>query len=283
MEASQVSPSQIAVTPTHPLLLLAATSVTLLSFAGVGTLAGWLPGPVAQSGSPPELATQLTPTLAAQLTALPAAAPSPARQNIAVPTRKVPGRAAETADHAPLSIRRDAPPPVATHPAAAAAPAPTFSTAAPAPGYGAVSPAPTFSTAPPEAAYRVAAAQPSICNECGVVETVREVTIEAKGSGGGAIAGGLAGGLIGNQVGKNSGRGIATVLGAVGGAFAGNYIEKMLREGKRYEAVVRFEDGSSRTFSSETPPAWQSGDRVRLQNGLLTMGGGKSTANPEII
>ena len=73
------------------------------------------------------------------------------------------------------------------------------------------------------------------------------------------------------------------MLGAVGGAFAGNYAEKMLREGKRYEVVVRFDDGGTRSFSSETPPAWQSGDRVRLQNGLLTMGGGKSKGNPEII
>ena len=73
------------------------------------------------------------------------------------------------------------------------------------------------------------------------------------------------------------------MLGAVGGAFAGNYAEKMLREGKRYEVVVRFDDGGTRSFSSETPPAWQSGDRVRLQNGLLTMGGGKSKGSPEII
>ena len=275
MEAKQVSPSQIAVTPTHPLLLIAAASVTLLSFAGIGTLAGWLPGPGAQNGSPPELA--------AQLTAMPAAAPSPARQNITVPTRKVPGRAAETADHAPVSVRRDAPAPVATHPAVAAAPAPAYGTATPAPGYGAVSPAPTFSTAPPEAAYRVAAAQPSICNECGVVETVREVAVEPKASGGGAIAGGLVGGLIANQIGKGSGRSIATLLGAAGGAYAGNYIEKSIRESKRYEVVVRFEDDSRRSFGSETPPAWQSGDRVRLQNGLLTMGGGRPNVNPGTI
>lgn len=72
----------------------------------------------------------------------------------------------------------------------------------------------------------VAAAQPSICNECGVVE---------------------------------------------------------IRESKRYEVVVRFEDDSRRSFGSETPPAWQSGDRVRLQNGLLTMGGGRPNGNPATI
>ncbi len=116
-----------------------------------------------------------------------------------------------------------------------------------------------------------------------MVETVREVAVEPKGGIGGAIAGGLVGGLIANQIGKGSGRSIATVLGAAGGAYAGNYIEKSIRESKRYEVVVRFDDDSRRTFGSETPPAWQSGDRVRLQNGLLTMGGGRPNGNPGTI
>jgi outer membrane lipoprotein SlyB len=272
MEAKQVTATPITITPTHPLLLLAAASVTLLSLAGVGTLAGWLPGPAAHNASPPEVA--------AKLTTMPAAAPIPPRQNIAVP-QKAPGPVAESAKHAPAGIHRDAPAPVATNPAIAAAPA--YDNVAPTPGYSAVSPAPTFSTAPPEATYRVAAAQPSICNECGVVETVREVAVEPKGGIGGAIAGGLVGGLIANQIGKGSGRSIATVLGAAGGAYAGNYIEKSVRQTKRYEVVVRFEDDSRRTFGSETPPAWQSGDRVRLQNGLLTMGGGRPNGNPGTI
>jgi hypothetical protein len=100
-----------------------------------------------------------------------------------------------------------------------------------------VSPAPTFSTALHEAAYRVTAPTSAICNECGVVEAVREIAVKPKGSGGGAIAGGL----------------------------------------------VRFDDDSTRTFSSESVPARHSGDRVKLQNGLLTRGGGRSNGNPETI
>lgn len=271
METIQVRPSQIAITPTHPLLLVAAASVTLFSLAGVGALAGWLPGPAAPNGSPSELA--------AQSTAI-AAAPIPARQRIAVP-QKAPKPIAQSVAHALVGEHRNATEPVATHRAVAAAPA--YGTAAPTPSYSAVSPAPTFSTAPQEATYRVAAAQPLICGECGVVETVREVAVEPKGSGGGAIAGGLVGGLIANQIGKGSTRSIATVLGAAGGAYAGNYIEKSMKESKRYEVLVRFEDDSRRSFSSETPPAWQSGDRVRLQNGLLTMGGGRPNGNPGTI
>jgi outer membrane lipoprotein SlyB len=116
-----------------------------------------------------------------------------------------------------------------------------------------------------------------------VVETVREIAVEPKGSGGGAIAGGLVGGLIANQIGKGATRSIATVLGAAGGAYAGNYIEKSIKNSKRYEVLVRLEDGSTQTFSTESAPAWQSGDRVKLQNGLLTMGGGRSNGNPGMI
>ena len=109
------------------------------------------------------------------------------------------------------------------------------------------------------------------------------VSVEPKNSGGGAVAGGVVGGIIGNQIGKGATRDIATVLGAVGGAYAGNHIEKSSKESKRYDVVVRFEDGSTRTFSSDSPPAWQSGDRVRLQNGLLTMGGGRSGDTAGVI
>lgn len=83
-----------------------------------------------------------------------------------------------------------------------------------------------------------------------MVETLQEIADEPKGGIGGAIAGGLVGGLVANQIDKGSGRRIATVLGAAG---------------------------------SETPPVWQSGDRVRLQNGLLTMGGGRPNGNPGTI
>lgn len=278
MEAGQVKAIPFTVTPTHPLLLLAAASVTMFSLAGVGALAGWLPGPGVQNTSPPEVAAHLP----AKLTAIPAAAPISAkisaRQNIAMP-KKAPGPVAQYNEHGQARIHHDEPAPVATHPAAA----PVYGSVAPTPGYSAVSPAPTFSMPPPETTYRVAAAQPSICNECGVVESVREIAVEPEGGIGGAIAGGLVGGLIANQIGKGSGRSIATVLGAAGGAYAGNYIEKSIRQSKRYEVVVRFEDDSRRTFSSETPPAWQSGDRVRLQNGLLTMGGGRPNGMPGTI
>jgi uncharacterized protein YcfJ len=133
-----------------------------------------------------------------------------------------------------------------------------------------VSPAPIYAGSTPP---RI------ICRDCGVVEAVNEVTVEPKGSGGGAVAGGIVGGIIANQIGKGATRDIATLLGAVGGAYAGNHIEKSVKESKRYDVVVRFEDGNTRTFSSDSPPVWRGGDHVRLQNGLLTSGGGSSNVS----
>jgi outer membrane lipoprotein SlyB len=97
------------------------------------------------------------------------------------------------------------------------------------------------------------------------------------------VAGGVVGGIIGNQIGKGATRDIATILGAVGGAYAGNHIEKSVKEAKRYDVIVRFEDGSTRTFSSDTPPAWQSGDRVRLQGGGLVAGNNRSGGSSGVI
>lgn len=246
MEASNANPAAVAKPHTHPLLLVAAASVTVFSLAGVATLAGWLPG--AHS-------TETVKTAAVAISA-PAAAPNSIQQTAGVPQEKT-KPAAKSVERAPARAR---------HVEAVPAQPPGAATTAAVPPV-AVPPAPTYAAAP----------MPAICADCGVVESVREVAVEPKGSGGGAIAGGVVGGLIGNQWGRGATRDIATVLGALGGAYAGNHIEKSVKESKRYDVLVRFEDGSTRTFSSDTPPAWQSGDRVKLQNGLLTMGGGRSS------
>jgi len=236
MESTQITPSLISRPATHPLLLVAAASVTVLSLAGVGVLAGWLPGPGSHNAEPARVASAVP--------VPPVTAPISIQQTVTVPQEKP---VATSAVRAPTAVR-SAPPRAANVPPFAVSPAPTYA-----------SPAPLL----------------PICRDCGVVQAVNEVSVEPKGSGGGAITGGIVGGIIGNQIGKGSTRDVATVLGAVGGAYAGNHIEKSVKESKRYDMVVRFEDGSTRTFSSDSPPAWQSGDRVRLQNGLLTMGGGR--------
>lgn len=250
MEASQsvLGTSPVAASSTHPLLLVAAGSVTILSLAGASYFAGWLPGPATH-------ATESRPVVATTTAAAPAISPPiSVTQSVTLPHEKpkVASRPPEAA--APIA-RRSVASPVVRAPEPVSMP--TI----------AVSSAPTPGAAP----------VPAICRECGVVESVREVAVEAKGSGGGAVAGGIVGGVIGNQWGRGATRDIATVLGAIGGAYAGNHIEKSIKESKRYDISVRFEDGSTRSFSSDTLPTWHVGDRVRLQNGLLTSGGGRSS------
>lgn len=120
---------------------------------------------------------------------------------------------------------------------------------------------------------QVAAATPAPaknrCTNCGNIESIREITKRAEGSGLGAAGGAVLGGLLGNQIGGGTGRQLATVAGAVGGAVVGNQVEGNMKASKSYEIRVRLDDGSTRTFNQQSAPSWGSGDRVRVVNGAL--------------
>jgi outer membrane lipoprotein SlyB len=111
------------------------------------------------------------------------------------------------------------------------------------------------------------------CQNCGVVESVREITTRGDGSGLGAAGGAVVGGLLGNQVGGGHGKEAMTVVGAIGGAFAGNQIEKQARAARSYEITVRMENGSSRTIAQSTQPEWRDGDHVKIVDGAVRMNG----------
>jgi len=115
---------------------------------------------------------------------------------------------------------------------------------------------------------RVASA-PRVCNNCGRIEAVNAIEQKGEGSGLGAVAGGVIGGVLGNQVGGGTGRTVATVVGVGAGALAGNEVEKRVKKTVRYDMVVRLEDGTSRTFSYQTEPAFRTGDRVRIVEGAI--------------
>ena len=66
--------------------------------------------------------------------------------------------------------------------------------------------------------------------------------------------------------GQGAGPGAA---GALGGAAVGHQSERSARSHKRYDVSVRLHDGSVKTVSSDAPPTWKSGDKVRLVNGRL--------------
>lgn len=112
------------------------------------------------------------------------------------------------------------------------------------------------------------------CTECGVIESIRVINGDGNAASGlGMIGGAVIGGLLGNQIGGGRGKDVATVAGAVGGAVAGNEIEKNVGSIRRYEITVRFDDGSRRVFNEANPPAWQSGDHVRVVDGAIRSNG----------
>ncbi|MEC5163808.1 outer membrane lipoprotein SlyB [Janthinobacterium sp. CG_23.3] len=109
----------------------------------------------------------------------------------------------------------------------------------------------------------------SVCNNCGVIESVREIKTRAEGSGVGAAGGAVLGGLLGNQVGGGHGRQLATVAGAIGGAVAGNQIEGHVKASTSYDVTVRMENGESRVIHQNSQPNWSTGSQVRIVDGAI--------------
>ncbi|MFA7292798.1 MAG: glycine zipper 2TM domain-containing protein [Rhodocyclaceae bacterium] len=237
---------------THPMIVVAAASVTLLSLAGVASLAGWMP-----AASHATSATTAT-LAAATKTEAPATISLPAGTTITVEPKATPRPASSRSNSAPR------PPVVAS---ADSSP----------PGYTRVS---SGTTAPVsdngiyvENARPAAnpSPAPTICQSCGTIQSVQEISNKGEGTGLGAIAGGVLGGLLGSQIGGGNGKKAMAVVGAAGGAFAGHEVEKRVRGETQYQISVRFDDGSTRTYTETTATQLQSGDRVRLENGRLVM------------
>jgi outer membrane lipoprotein SlyB len=104
--------------------------------------------------------------------------------------------------------------------------------------------------------------------QLGVVETVRDVTIQPGNSTLGATTGAVLGGLLGSNIGSGTRANTAgAVAGAVGGGLAGNAIGRggntagvevsVLLESGRRMAVVQ--PGTSNDF--------RPGDRIRVNSG----------------
>ncbi|GAB3469036.1 hypothetical protein GCM10027321_37940 [Massilia terrae] len=79
----------------------------------------------------------------------------------------------------------------------------------------------------------------------------------------------MLGGILGHQVGSGRGQSLATAAGAVGGAVIGNQVEGNMHQARSYEIRVRLDDGTLRTFHQNSPPAWHTGERVRIVKGHL--------------
>ncbi len=102
----------------------------------------------------------------------------------------------------------------------------------------------------------------------GVVESVRQVTIEGSKSGVGTIAGGAIGGVAGSNIGGgNRGSAVGTILGAVAGGIAGDAIERGTTKKQGLEITVKLDNGELRAITQEADESFRPGERVRLLSG----------------
>lgn len=111
---------------------------------------------------------------------------------------------------------------------------------------------------------------PRPCYNCGTVEAVNLVEVRGDGNYLGTIGGGVVGALIGSQVGGGNGRTAAQVAGALSGAYVGNRIESNARRTQHFEVLVRLQTGAAQTLTFANDPGYHVGDKVRLNNGVLS-------------
>ncbi|GAA5184123.1 glycine zipper 2TM domain-containing protein [Niveibacterium umoris] len=265
----------------HPMLWIAAGSVTLFSLTGIAALTGVLPIGHASAPQSDAMATQppgstvsspvapIAPVAAASEPAAPVASPAkaPAEMKPAhVPSREVAHTTTKPVKHHESSKTR--PIEVAHSEEAQQRPASTIPTRAP-------------DTSRPVQVAR--------CDECGVVESVRVVEHEGQGTGLGAIGGAILGGVLGHQVGEGTGKQVARIGGAILGGFAGNEAEKRIRKTQQYEITVQMDDGSRRTLTQTNGSQWHAGDKVRVESGTLvsrhanTASGAESDPAPAML
>lgn len=103
--------------------------------------------------------------------------------------------------------------------------------------------------------------------QMGVVESVRQVTIEGTDTGLGTISGAAVGGVAGSTIGEGKGATIATILGAVGGAVAGHAIEEGATRKPGVEITVKLDSGRMLAITQEADESFKPGDRVRVLTG----------------
>ncbi len=101
----------------------------------------------------------------------------------------------------------------------------------------------------------------------GVVESVRNVTIEAARSGVGAVAGGAVGGVAGSEIGHGKGSTVGSILGAVAGGIAGQAIEDKVNKKEGLEITIKLDNGQLIAVTQEADEAFRVGERVRVLSG----------------
>jgi hypothetical protein len=220
----------------HPVLWVAAVSVIVFSAVGIAKFAGVLP----------EKQPEIKESLVSSTTA-------PEQKPLAAVETNQPNLPVAHSASAPLKIAKKhvQPVPNTEQP-------PTL-------------PPPLNSGIPPDYVTQptVSPAVPA-CPNCGVVESISEVSRELPGSGAGAVMGSIAGGVLGSNVGKGSGRALATMAGIFGGAIIGDGVERSQHRSISYKVIVKMDDGDFRTVEIEDVSSLQVGDHIRLSGGRLS-------------
>ncbi|MEY3969604.1 MAG: hypothetical protein RL617_617 [Pseudomonadota bacterium] len=113
--------------------------------------------------------------------------------------------------------------------------------------------------------YRSGETQVEQVVRMGVVESVREVTVQRDSKGAGIAAGAVVGGIAGSGVSDNKrSSAIGGVLGALGGAIAGQMIEEQGNRRPGLEIMIKLDSGERRAIVQEADAPIRAGDRVRL-------------------
>jgi len=103
--------------------------------------------------------------------------------------------------------------------------------------------------------------------QMGIVESVREVTLEGTktpiGAGAGAVVGGVAGSTVGGGRGSVVGATVGAVLGGLGGAAA----EEAVTRQKGVEITVKLDSGRMIAITQAADQEFRVGDRVRVLTG----------------
>ncbi len=99
----------------------------------------------------------------------------------------------------------------------------------------------------------------------GVVESVRDVVIDARDTGTGTLAGAALGGVAGSTLGRGDKASAAgAIAGAVVGGIIGSAVEKNNNDRKGVEVTIRLEGGNLIAITQEKDEEFRVGDRVRV-------------------
>ncbi len=102
----------------------------------------------------------------------------------------------------------------------------------------------------------------------GVIESVRDVVIDARDTGTGSLAGAALGGVAGSTLGRGSKASAAgAIAGAVIGGIVGAAIEKSNNDKQGVEITIKLDEGRLIAVTQEKDEDFRAGDRVRILSG----------------